>query len=69
LYTTLLVLHTLQIDEYMQAQGHAVKRISQDQPQALAEQLTVEDLAGWSKVSHARSVMGKSVMTSSRMTT
>eukprot|EP00775_Hariotina_reticulata_P003968 gene3968-4221_t len=38
------------IDEYMQSKGHTVKRVSQEQPQAVTEQLTAEDLAGWSKV-------------------
>jgi hypothetical protein len=40
----------LQIDEYMSSQGHAVKRVSINTPGAAAEQLTAEDMAGWSKV-------------------
>jgi hypothetical protein len=48
----------MQIEEYMAAQGQAVKRVSLDAAQqqgkpadqAAAPQLTAEDLAGWSKV-------------------
>jgi hypothetical protein len=40
----------VQIDEYMAAQGQAVKRVSITTPGAAAEQLTAEDMAGWSKV-------------------
>jgi hypothetical protein len=48
-----------QIDEYMAAQGQAVKRVSLDPAQQQhagagqdsGQQLTAEDLAGWSNVS------------------
>jgi hypothetical protein len=48
----------MQIEEYMAAQGQAVKRVSLDaaqqqgqaDDQAAAPKLTAEDLAGWSKV-------------------
>lgn len=40
----------VQIDEYMAAAGQAVKRVSITSSGAAAEQLTAEDMAGWSKV-------------------
>lgn len=51
----LLDMRCPQIDEYLAAQGQAVKRVSLDNLQQPAgqdseEQLTAEDLAGWSKV-------------------
>lgn len=51
----LLHMRCSQIDEYLAAQGQAVKRVSLDDLQQPAgqdseEQLTAEDLAGWSMV-------------------
>lgn len=47
----------LQIDEYLAAQGQVVKRVQLDQQaveggpgQQQQDQLTTEDLLGWSKV-------------------